>query len=49
MTHCVRAAPTVHRDDELAELNREFEQLPASKIIQWAVDSFAPHLASARR
>jgi phosphoadenosine phosphosulfate reductase len=31
-------------DDELAELNREFEHLPASKLIQWAVDSFAPHL-----
>jgi phosphoadenosine phosphosulfate reductase len=32
-------------DDELAELNNEFETLPASKIIQWAVDSFAPHLS----
>jgi len=32
-------------DDELAELNAEFERLPASKIIQWAVDSFAPHLS----
>jgi phosphoadenosine phosphosulfate reductase len=32
-------------DEELAELNREFERLPASKIIQWAVDSFAPHLS----
>ncbi|MCB1015548.1 MAG: phosphoadenylyl-sulfate reductase [Acidimicrobiales bacterium] len=31
-------------DDELAELNREFEGLPASKIIQWAIDCFAPHL-----
>jgi phosphoadenosine phosphosulfate reductase len=31
-------------DDELAELNREFERLPASKVIQWAVDLFAPHL-----
>jgi phosphoadenosine phosphosulfate reductase len=31
-------------DDELAELNREFDRLPASKIIQWAVDTFAPHL-----
>jgi phosphoadenosine phosphosulfate reductase len=31
-------------DAELAELNREFEHLPATKIIQWAVDSFAPHL-----
>jgi phosphoadenosine phosphosulfate reductase len=32
-------------DEELAELNREFEHLPASKVIQWAVDSFAPHLS----
>jgi phosphoadenosine phosphosulfate reductase len=32
-------------DEELAELNREFERLPASKIIQWAVDSFSPHLS----
>ena len=32
-------------DAELEELNREFEKLPASKIIQWAVDSFAPHLS----
>src|ERR671910_1265262 len=31
-------------DDELVELNAEFEKLPAKKIIQWAVDSFAPHL-----
>jgi phosphoadenosine phosphosulfate reductase len=32
-------------DEELADLNREFEDLPASKIIQWAVDAFAPHLS----
>ena len=32
-------------DRELAELNDEFERLPAPKIIQWAVDNFAPHLA----
>ena len=31
-------------DEELADLDREFEDLPASKIIQWAVDAFAPHL-----
>ena len=31
-------------DEELAELNVEFERLPASKVIQWAVDTFAPHL-----
>ena len=32
-------------DDELSELNAEFEHLPASKIVQWAVDAFAPHLS----
>lgn len=34
-----------HTDAELAELNGEFEDLEASKVIQWAVDQFAPHLA----
>jgi phosphoadenosine phosphosulfate reductase len=34
----------VYSDDELADLNRDFEGLPASRIIKWAVDSFAPHL-----
>src|SRR3546814_13721366 len=33
-----------YTDEELADLNSEFEHLPASKIIQWAVDAFAPHL-----
>ena len=33
-----------YTDDELLELNREFEHAPASKIIQWAVDAFGPHL-----
>jgi phosphoadenosine phosphosulfate reductase len=32
-----------YSDEELAELNKEFERLPASKIIQWGVDNFAPH------
>ena len=32
-------------DAELAEYNAEFERLPATKIIQWAVDHFSPHLA----
>ncbi|MSO85897.1 MAG: phosphoadenylyl-sulfate reductase [Acidimicrobiia bacterium] len=32
-------------DGELAALNRRFERLPAAQIIQWAVDSFAPHLS----
>ncbi len=34
----------VFSDRELAELNRDFERLPAAKIIQWAVDAFSPHL-----
>src|SRR5438477_9193374 len=33
-----------YTDEELAELNREFERLPAAKIIQWAVDNYSPHL-----
>src|SRR4051794_33065336 len=33
-----------YTDEELAELNHEFERLPASKIIQWGVDNFAPHM-----
>ena len=41
-------APTAtvvnYTDDELADLNADFEKLPAKKIIQWAVDNFAPHL-----
>ena len=32
-------------DEELAELNRQFERLPATEIIRWAVDSVAPHLS----
>jgi phosphoadenosine phosphosulfate reductase len=38
--------PALH-DEELAELNAEFEHLPAPKIIQWAVDNFSPHLCLA--
>ena len=33
-----------YTDEELADLNVEFERLPASKVVQWAVDNFAPHL-----
>lgn len=33
-----------YTDDELLEINAEFETAPASKIIQWAVDSFGPHI-----
>ena len=32
-------------DAELAELSIDFESWTAEKIIQWAVDTFAPHLA----
>jgi phosphoadenosine phosphosulfate reductase len=37
--------PDDFTDAQLDELNAEFERLPASKVIQWAVDHFAPHLA----
>src|SRR6478736_2426442 len=37
--------PVLHSDEELAARNREFERLPASKIIEWAVDTFHPHLS----
>ncbi len=36
-----------YSDEDLATLNAEFEGLSASKIIQWAVDNFSPHLALA--
>jgi phosphoadenosine phosphosulfate reductase len=38
--------PKLH-DEELADLNREFERLSAPKIIQWAIDTFSPHLCLA--
>jgi len=31
-------------DEELAALNAEFETAPARKVIQWAVETFHPHL-----
>jgi phosphoadenosine phosphosulfate reductase len=31
-------------DDELVALNEEFERAPASRVIEWAVDTFHPHL-----
>jgi phosphoadenosine phosphosulfate reductase len=31
-------------DEDLADLNRDFEHRSASEIIGWAVDTFAPHL-----
>lgn len=39
--------PPSFDDDELAGLNREFERMPASRIVRWAADSFGPHLALA--
>jgi phosphoadenosine phosphosulfate reductase len=42
-----RFEPVDHDDAELAELSAEFERLPASKIIQWAVDAFGPYLCVA--
>ena len=35
----------VFSDEELADLNDEFERAPAAKVIGWAVENFAPHLA----
>lgn len=37
--------PEDFTDAELAGFAEEFDTLPAGKIIQWAVDNFAPHLA----
>ena len=34
-------------DEELAELNEEFELLPAAKIVQWARDTFGTRLCLA--
>lgn len=42
-----RFEPADPGDEELEALNTEFERLPASKIIQWAVDSFGPYLSVA--
>jgi phosphoadenosine phosphosulfate reductase len=32
-------------DEELADLAVDFEKLPASRVIAWAVENFSPHLA----
>ena len=42
-----RFTPAEFTDEELADLNSDFERLSASKIIQWAVDSFGPYLSLA--
>lgn len=39
--------PEDFTDAELAEISAEMERLPASKVIQWAVDTFSPQLALA--
>ncbi|MBA2497248.1 MAG: phosphoadenylyl-sulfate reductase [Acidimicrobiia bacterium] len=33
-----------YTDDELADLDHQFQSWPASKIVRWAVNGFAPHL-----
>jgi phosphoadenosine phosphosulfate reductase len=38
--------PQLH-DEELAQLNRDFESWSAPKIIEWAVENFSPHLSLA--
>jgi phosphoadenosine phosphosulfate reductase len=38
--------PKLH-DEELAQLNRDFEHWSAPKIIEWAVTTFSPHLSLA--
>ena len=42
-----RFEPAEFTDRELEELSVEFERLPASKVIQWAVDAFGPYLCVA--
>jgi phosphoadenosine phosphosulfate reductase len=38
--------PQFH-DEELAELNKEFERKSAPRIIEWAAENFGPHLSLA--
>lgn len=40
-------SPTQFSDQELLELNDEFESAPASRIVRWAADNFGPHMALA--
>lgn len=40
-------SPTQFSDQELLELNDEFEAAPASRIVRWAADNFGPHMALA--
>ena len=41
----VDPARAVLSDEELAEISAEMETKSAGKVIRWAVDNFAPHLA----
>ena len=43
----VRPRVPQYSESELADLNHEFQDLPASKIVQWATDQFSPHLSLA--
>ena len=37
--------PEDFTDEELATLSTELERMPAGRIIEWAVETFSPHLA----
>lgn len=39
--------PATYTDEELSQLAEQFETWPASKIVQWAADSFGPMLSLA--
>ncbi len=36
-------------DDQLAELNEQFETMAASQVIAWAAETFGPRCRSRRR
>lgn len=45
MTLAEPSPSTTYSDADLAAINDEFENAPASKVIGWAVSTFSPHLA----
>ena len=45
MTLAEPSPSTTFSDADLAVINDEFEKAPASKVIEWAVSTFSPHLA----
>ena len=45
MTLAEPSPSTTYSDADLAAINDEFERAPASKVIEWAVSTFSPHLA----